>query len=334
MIGPKKTSLRAWCVFFSSFPLPPLPVPRLFLFPIPSHFPLTQISAQHQPPAPMSPSHTPPPSDTEETNGKSSPPQDDRNSATRPPSAEKEIVSSLSTSTQLQELPVEVWGQICKYLYPSQLIRLGWVSQVTRKTVCSLRVWSQLFTLVHSDNPNIRLALLLGLPESQSYMYYMNAISPKICEQCYKYCPFESDFLEEMPLRIPAPSQTQSTEQVLYVGEYVDPTFKIHACLNCRKQLFKVYEEPIRYGIRTNEMTLVEAQKVYPYTGLTASSTRSLVKLHGSFRQSMFLKIVRASQGGDVGVEASSEVTYDHDERTRKRIQQYADLHHELLKIK
>ena len=161
----------------------------------------------------------------------------------------------------------------------------------------------------------------------------MCVLSPVICEQCFKYHGNDYSKLYQMPLPVPAPSQTRCTRTVTYLGEPIDTDFTVRLCLPCRKAFFLIYDEPIPQEIQFEKMTLEGAKKKYPRCRLPAEETSSMIKFNGSYRHGMFLAMARKKRGGDVGVEASSSTAQNYLAKLERRILKYGDLHRELSKI-
>jgi len=177
---------------------------------------------------------------------------------TRPLTQNESVFQSLQ-----ERIPMEVWQRVCDYLYPSQLLRFSKVSSRTHQAVCTLPVWSKLFALTHGEKS--RLHLLQRIPDSQSYMYFMAAISPKVCEQCFKHCNFQTDRPSTFPLLTVAPTQTRSTKDITYHGEPVDDGFKVRLCVECRRAFFEIKPEPIPKDIikKTEPLSTLKAR--YPH---------------------------------------------------------------------
>ncbi|GJJ67804.1 hypothetical protein EMPS_00150 [Entomortierella parvispora] len=231
-----------------------------------------------------------------------------------------------------QIFPIEVWCEICRYLYPSQLSRLSRACKASRSAVCNMDFWRWLFEKTYPDGKT-KLCFLPCVPESQSYMQYMCAISLVICEQCLNYHRHDFSDLAEMPLPVPAPSQTRCTESVKYLGEPIDTGFTARLCLPCRKAFYAVYDEPLPDEVEFEVMSLEMAREKYPYCGLPTEETPTMVKYNGSYRQGMFLEMARKTQGGDVGVGASKSTAQSYPARLRNSIRKYHDLHRALSKI-
>ncbi|GJJ75002.1 hypothetical protein EMPS_07360 [Entomortierella parvispora] len=218
-------------------------------------------------------------------------------------------------------VPLEVWQRICDYLYPSQLIRLSKVSSLTQHAVCNLPVWSKVFALTHGEKS--RLHLLPKLPDSQSYMYYMCAISPKVCEQCFKNCDFETDRPSAFPLPTIAPSQTRCTKDITYHGEPVDKTFTVHLCLECRREFFDIKPEPIPKDIVKKMDSYSNIIARYPDILEVPSIRDGVYSNSMNYSEVIFLTAARVLHGGDVGIIASRQTTEIQQAVTSRRLQQY-----------
>lgn len=232
--------------------------------------------------------------------------------------------ASLTPSEQNpQSIPLEVWQRICDYLYPSQLVRLSKVSSLTHHVVCGLSVWSKIFSLTHG--PNSRLHLLPRIPESQSYMLYMVAISPKVCEQCFKMCSIETDRSSTFPLPTVAPSQTRSTKDITYHGEPIDKNFKVCLCVKCRRAYYEVKPEPIPLDMFERRTTYGTIAEKYPHISeaLPVPSRASTQLVNLICNELTYFKAARVLHGGDAGIDAARMTATLQHNMTNLRLEEY-----------
>jgi len=105
-----------------------------------------------------------------------------------------------SFSAPSKRIPLKIWEQVGKYLYPSELCRLSRVSRWLYVSVGSLRIWERWFIKTHGTKQ--RLHAFARIPEPRSYMRFMCAISLLVCEECGSCAKLESlpmDAPWEMP---------------------------------------------------------------------------------------------------------------------------------------
>lgn len=214
-----------------------------------------------------------------------------------------------------KRLPTEVWEQIFCYLYPSQLSRLSMVSKTFYTIVCSLAMWSRLFT--STFGPKKRLRPLIGISESKSYMLYLCASSLHICENCNSLTKYEAGLRSGLPLLVLVPAPTQSTDEVEYLGERLNEDWYFRMCLSCRQAL---PAEPVPREIANQQRPLGVLQQMYPGYVLDPHHSYARNQL---CREIDALRQMRQKRGGDVGIEASKLSAEDWDDKTRARIKWY-----------
>ncbi|KAF9582436.1 hypothetical protein BGW38_000215, partial [Lunasporangiospora selenospora] len=67
--------------------------------------------------------------------------------------------------------PADIWVQIFRYLYLSQLSKVSMTCKAFNSVVSSLDVWSTMFAT--ACGPKAHLRALAGIPKSKSYMIFM-----------------------------------------------------------------------------------------------------------------------------------------------------------------
>ncbi|KAK5829444.1 hypothetical protein F5H01DRAFT_18441 [Linnemannia elongata] len=161
-----------------------------------------------------------------------------------------------------KRVPVEVWEQVFKCLYPSQLSRLSKVSKTFNSIVASLSVWSHMFKVAHTPSksrrfcehvPLERLRTLRKMSKSKSHMIYMCAISLYICERCFSLTSFLSgDGVK--PMKTLAPMPSMNTKKIHYVAEEIDLKWTINLCSSCCQS--QVNDLPVHLDSKTRERIL------------------------------------------------------------------------------
>lgn len=249
-----------------------------------------------------------------------------------------------------QKIPVEIWHVIMSYLYPSQIIRLSCVSRTMHAIVSALNSWSRWFFKAHG--PETRLFTLPGMPESKSYMLYMCAVSPRICERCFAHSGLGTVNPVTLPLSVHVPvpkifktppkpfynNQGEYTTKVDYVGLPMNKSWTIRLCLSCRRKHYEIHEEHVPANILGGYKTQGDLLKKYALRdsdmdALTVggrSRRNSNGRNGGSGSQAIFseeaaLQFARIKYGGNVGIWAAKGITaqLSTDEQIRRRIEAY-----------
>ncbi|KAF9586506.1 hypothetical protein BGW38_003420 [Lunasporangiospora selenospora] len=217
--------------------------------------------------------------------------------------------------------PAEVWIQICRYLYPSQLSQMSMVNKSLNSIVSQLNVWSRIFAITYG--PKAQLRLLGSTHESKSYMLYMCASSRHVCERCFARADYQLDAAYKLPHPTPMLLPRRSTETAIYLGDRIDLTWTIRMCLPCRKDHFLVYEEPYELGLQ-RQIQVKALYYKYPSASrvpLIASGSGSGMYSNMSEKTAVFH--MRDYFGGDIGIKQSKESTIMPDNTTEARLRWY-----------
>ncbi|KAF9209821.1 hypothetical protein BGZ49_000542 [Haplosporangium sp. Z 27] len=159
-------------------------------------------------------------------------------SDSRPPFVRSEMEQEQCSIPFKLRIPLELWTKVCEYLYPSQLARLALVNKSAYGMVAGLDVWEKWYKKSHRSLP---LALIPGMPASQSYMLYIHSISFAICEECMKLCDgtYHRERLAVMPLPVVLERCCKyTTRKELYVEDWT-----VRFCLPCRVAYFRKNQE-------------------------------------------------------------------------------------------
>ncbi|KAG0247719.1 hypothetical protein BG011_001023, partial [Mortierella polycephala] len=169
------------------------------------------------------------------------------------------------------KVPFEVWIQICKYLYPSQLVQLSVANKLLFDVVVSLPLWSQwlrsmrqwsshrfdtyLRSLNHSTVPSWEV--------SRCGMRYMCARSFQVCEQClenYNVTPVRAKLA-----RLPLPVEFPAFKSIGPLGSITmeTPSWTVRMCLKCRQDHYRVHVEPIPHDILGSYIIKPDARRKY-----------------------------------------------------------------------
>jgi len=219
-----------------------------------------------------------------------------------------------------KSFPLEVWEQVCDYLYPSQLCRLSRTSRTMHDYVGSLKIWQKLFVKVHG--PLNRFQLFEGMLESRSYMLFMCASSLGFCEECGLLGGSNLSFFRspwKLPLSVPVP--------------VVEPCGELHLCLSCRQRMTLCnLHDPVSMEIRG--AFLSKQELLHKYSGQVGLDTiESLKSQRGGGRKSgkpveyseqEVWNILRERCGGDVGINATTNTLRRATERLGRLMHQYS----------
>ncbi|KAG0051110.1 hypothetical protein BGZ83_004095 [Gryganskiella cystojenkinii] len=241
-----------------------------------------------------------------------------------------------------QRLPVEIWHHVLAFLYPSQIIRLSRVNRMLYAIVASLNSWSRWFFRAHG--PETLLYTLPGMPESKSYMLYMCAVSPRICERCFNHSGLGpvNPVMLPLPVHVPVPKggRARLSSSVDYVGLPMNKSWTIRLCLSCRRKHFEVHEEHVPSGILGGYKTQQDLLKKYALresdmdalsvggrnrTRNNLNGRRSSGDAQATFSEESALQFARIKYGGNVGIWAAKGIMAPgtSDEQMRKRIDAY-----------
>lgn len=148
----------------------------------------------------------------------------------------------LHTHDQIDKrVPPEIWQRIFSRLYPSQLSRMSLVNKTFNKIVCSLSMWSRMFSVTFG--PKKRLRTLRNMPESKSYMLYLCASSLYICEECLGLTPFATiRYYNERPQLVLAPMPTMTKGSIKYLGEEINLHWTVRMCQSCCSKQVSEFE--------------------------------------------------------------------------------------------
>ncbi|KAG0368009.1 hypothetical protein BGX24_002982, partial [Mortierella sp. AD032] len=160
----------------------------------------------------------------------------------------------LQTHSQIvNQVPPEIWEQIFKHLYPSQLSRMSMVNKCLSVIVSSLEVWPRMFCAVYG--PKAQLRPLICIPKGKSsHMIFMCASSLHVCEKCFSLTGYSADKLYMLPLPIPILLPRRSTDEAKYMGGRFDPSWTIRMCLSCRQEHLSNLEEPVPHNVTNRQI--------------------------------------------------------------------------------
>lgn len=161
------------------------------------------------------------------------------------------------------------------------------------KLVASLGVWTRILKRVHPDRID---RVIPGLPVPKSHMFYVLAMSFRICEQCFRYCRVIGH-KNRVRLPLPIPISLRSVQG----SEH--PQYIVRLCLACRKTHFKKYPEPMPFALQTRLRDVTDLTLKYG-----REAVRAAAKVCGGksthLKESVVLGFARKRYGGDVGLAA------------------------------
>ncbi|KAF9916950.1 hypothetical protein BX616_002353 [Lobosporangium transversale] len=229
----------------------------------------------------------------------------------------------------IEQIPNSLWVKICSYLYPSQLARLSQANKMLYKVVTGLSCWTLWYNNRMHGLPKVTVQKIPELMASHNFMLYMCVLSLQLCEQCFRKCDGRRQpaGMTVMPLPVAwqpssllPPQCTQDRKQHGDKGhreQAQEKQWTIRLCLNCRKQHFEKYPEPLPEALMVAKATVYKTKREMraayhlgrrQFQKIKDRKSSGTAKNRGTppvlYSEAEILRRAREMHGGDVGVQA------------------------------